>query len=57
MTDARLGITVLGSTGSIGVITGKIVTGGTWVRTIIAVGPAHLKRVIDRAEALLHAPS
>lgn len=35
----------------------KFVTRGTWIRTIIAVGPAHLKRVIDRADALLRAPS
>ncbi len=34
-----------------------IVSRGTWVRAIIAVGPAHLRRVVDRAQALLHGSS
>ena len=36
----------------------KLVTRGTWVRTIIAIGPRHLQRVVERADALLgKAPS
>lgn len=31
----------------------RIIAKGTWVRTIIAVGPAHLHRVVDRANAML----
>lgn len=31
----------------------KLVTRGTWVRTIVAVGPSHLHRVIERATSLL----
>lgn len=31
----------------------KLATRGTWVRTIIAVGPNHLKRVVERAERLI----
>jgi len=31
----------------------RLIAQGAWVRTIIAVGPAHLKRVVDRANALL----
>jgi hypothetical protein len=31
----------------------RIIAKGTWVRTIIAVGPAHLHRVVERATALL----
>jgi hypothetical protein len=31
----------------------KLVTRGTWVRAIVAIGPAHLQRVVDRAAALL----
>jgi hypothetical protein len=31
----------------------KLVVRGTWVRTIIAIGPNHLKRVAERAEKLL----
>jgi hypothetical protein len=31
----------------------KLVTRGTWVRAIVAIGPAHLKRVVARARALL----
>ncbi|HET9626499.1 MAG TPA: hypothetical protein VFP84_34290 [Kofleriaceae bacterium] len=34
----------------------KIITRGTWVRAIVAIGPAHLKRVVERAAKLLHAP-
>lgn len=31
----------------------RIVSQGSWVRTIIAIGPAHLHRVVERANALL----
>ena len=31
----------------------RLSTGGSWIRTIIAVGPAHLKRVIERANTAL----
>ncbi|MBS1119137.1 MAG: hypothetical protein H6Q90_1365, partial [Deltaproteobacteria bacterium] len=31
----------------------RLVARGTWVRTIIAVGPKHLQRVVERATALL----
>ncbi len=34
----------------------KLVARGTWVRTIIAVGPKHLQRVVERATALLTLP-
>jgi hypothetical protein len=33
----------------------KLVTRGSWVRAIVAIGPAHLVRVVDRASALLAA--
>lgn len=33
----------------------KLVTRGTWVRTIVAVGPRHLQRVVERALAALGA--
>ena len=33
----------------------RIVSQGSWVRTIIAIGPAHLHRVVERANALLAA--
>lgn len=33
----------------------KLVAQGTWVRAIIAIGPAHLHRIVERAAALLHA--
>ena len=32
----------------------RLVTEGSWVRAIIAIGPAHLQRVVERALALLH---
>ena len=31
----------------------KLSAGGSWIRTIIGVGPAHLGRVVERANALL----
>jgi hypothetical protein len=31
----------------------KLAAQGSWVRTIIAIGPAHLRRVVQRAAALL----
>ncbi len=31
----------------------KLVTRGTWVRAIVAVGPSHLQRVVERATSLL----
>jgi hypothetical protein len=34
----------------------KLVSRGSWVRTIIAIGPKHLQRVVDRANALLGEP-
>lgn len=34
----------------------KLVVRGTWLRTIIAIGPARLRRVVERANASLHAP-
>jgi hypothetical protein len=34
----------------------KLITRGTWVRAIVAIGPAHLQRVVDRATKLLRAP-
>jgi hypothetical protein len=35
----------------------KFVAHGSWVRTIIAIGPAHLRRIVERATALLGAPA
>ncbi|HLL24138.1 MAG TPA: hypothetical protein VK427_18525, partial [Kofleriaceae bacterium] len=35
----------------------RLAAGGSWIRTIIAVGPAHLKRVVERANTFLGAPS
>jgi hypothetical protein len=34
----------------------RVITQGTWVRAVIAVGPQHLARVVERARAML-APS
>jgi hypothetical protein len=34
----------------------RFVARGSWVRTIIAVGPAHLRRVVARATAMLATP-
>jgi hypothetical protein len=34
----------------------RLVARGTWVRAIIAVGPEHLRRVVERAADLLGAP-
>jgi hypothetical protein len=34
----------------------RLVTEGTWVRTIIGVGPRHLSRVAERARAMLAPP-
>jgi len=34
----------------------RLVAKGTWVRTIIAIGPAHLKRVVERAKTLMQPP-
>lgn len=34
-----------------------LATRGTWVRAIIAIGPRHLQRVVDRATALIAAPA
>ncbi|HEU0033678.1 MAG TPA: hypothetical protein VFQ53_23790 [Kofleriaceae bacterium] len=31
----------------------RLIAKGAWVRTIVAVGPTHLKRVVERAETLL----
>ncbi|MBA3500069.1 MAG: hypothetical protein M4D80_30415 [Myxococcota bacterium] len=31
----------------------RLAAGGSWIRTIIAVGPAHLRRVIERANTFL----
>lgn len=31
----------------------KLIAKGTWVRTIVAIGPAHLGRVVERARAYL----
>jgi hypothetical protein len=33
--------------------TARIAVRGTWVRTIVAIGPSHLARVVERATALL----
>lgn len=33
--------------------TARIAVRGTWVRTIVAIGPSHLTRVVERATALL----
>lgn len=35
----------------------KLVARGTWVRTIVAIGPAHLQRVVARATAYLKGKS
>ncbi|TMQ15989.1 MAG: hypothetical protein E6J90_24650 [Deltaproteobacteria bacterium] len=35
----------------------RLIARGTWVRTIIAIGPAHLRRVVERADRLLGAPA
>jgi hypothetical protein len=34
----------------------RLVAQGTWVRTILAVGPRHLARVVERARAMLAPP-
>jgi hypothetical protein len=34
----------------------RLVTQGTWVRAIVAVGPRHLARVVERARAMLASP-
>jgi hypothetical protein len=34
----------------------KLVARGTWVRTIIAIGPKHLQRIVERASELLATP-
>lgn len=34
----------------------RLVTRGTWVRAIVAIGPAHLQRVVERATKLLRTP-
>jgi hypothetical protein len=34
----------------------RLVAQGTWVRTIVAVGPKHLARVVERARAMLAPP-
>jgi len=31
----------------------RLAAGGSWIRTIIVVGPSHLKRVVDRAKTFL----
>lgn len=31
----------------------RMTAGGTWIRTIIAVGPQHLKRIVERANTFL----
>ncbi|MGE3547376.1 MAG: hypothetical protein AB7L28_25845, partial [Kofleriaceae bacterium] len=31
----------------------KLVTRGSWLRAIIAIGPSHLRRVVERSNALL----
>ena len=41
----------LGLSSSIG--RARLSAGGSWIRTIIAVGPAHLKRVVERANTFL----
>lgn len=35
----------------------KLVTRGTWIRAIIAIGPEHLQRVVARANELLKEPA
>jgi len=35
----------------------KLATRGSWVRTIIAIGPRHLQRVVDRAKPLFPQPT
>jgi hypothetical protein len=35
----------------------RLIARGTWVRTIVAIGPAHLRRVVERAAALLGDPA
>jgi hypothetical protein len=45
---------VLGLPGSLA--NAKLVERGTWVRTIIAIGPKHLQRVVERAAALFTQP-
>lgn len=35
----------------------RLIAQGTWVRAIIAIGPRHLERAVERANALLGAPS
>ena len=44
-------VTPLGARASIA--NAKFVAQGTWVRAIIAIGPAHLQRIVERATALL----
>ena len=45
----------LGLTGSLG--NAKLAERGRWIRAIIAIGPAHLKRVVERGTAFLGIPS
>ena len=47
-------IRLLGLPSSLG--DARLVARGTWIRTIIAIGPAHLRRVVERAASLLGAP-
>lgn len=35
----------------------KLIARGTWVRTIVAIGPAHLQRIVERANAYLRGKS
>lgn len=35
----------------------RLAVRGTWVRAIVAIGPTHLRRVVERATALLPAPA
>ena len=35
----------------------RLAAHGSWVRTIIAIGPAHLRRVVDRAAGLFGTPA
>ena len=48
-------IRALGVTTSLGDT--RLVSQGTWVRAVVAIGPRHLARVVERARAMLDAPA
>ena len=35
------------------IVDARVIAQGTWVRTILSIGPRHLARVIERARAMI----